>query len=143
MTAASDQVVDYQLFVPAYWTNVLTDTPILGRRFEIIDLDDKFIEYLESDGMYLEDTQYTSQLSDSENEGPIQLVKEEEVEEDSPQAKPSLLFPETHGKIIAAIEKLGGSVVPKVNWTVPTVLIGLPDRMSVLKALLGFYLDFC
>lgn len=116
--ASSFDSSDYGHFVPAYWTQVLNDSPIMGMGYEIIDLDDKFVEYLESDGIYLEETQYTSQFSDIEDEN--YDTDDHDNNERSVQ-KPSDMFPETHSKIEAAMKRLGGCVVPKVNWTVPKV----------------------
>lgn len=90
---------------------ILADTPILGNHSEIIDLDAKFIEYLESDGLYLEESQYTSQFSDSE----------EYDQEEAIGVNPSTAFPEVHAKVEKALKALGGCVVPKFNWTVPKV----------------------
>lgn len=116
--ASSFDPCDFGHFVPAYWTQILKDTSILGAEYEIIDLEDKFIEYLESDGIYLEETQYISQFSDTEDE---HYDADEQITEESSTQKPSDIFPETHAKIEAAIKSLGGCVVPKLNWTVPKV----------------------
>jgi hypothetical protein len=118
MTSSNDQAVDYQPFIPSYWMQILTDTPILGARSEIIDLDAKFIEYLESDGLYLEETQYNSQFSDSDRSSTESDPKEDG---DILSFKPSDTFPEVHRKIENVLKGLGGCVVPKVNWTVPKV----------------------
>ena len=117
-TSNCDQSLDYQPFVPSYWMQILADTPILGVKAEIIDLDAKFIEYLESDGLYLEETQYTSQFSDSDGSS---RESEQEEAENILTSKPSVAFPEVHEKIEKAVKELGGCVVPKINWTVPKV----------------------
>lgn len=112
----NDENYDMIPFLPSFWLSNLNEIPLLGSNFKIIELDEKFIEFIESDGLTLEsEDQYTSTLSGSD----------EYSEADSDNAitfcKPSEKFPELHELIKNAIEDLGGTVVPKLNWTVPKV----------------------
>jgi hypothetical protein len=91
---------------------------LLGLNFKIIELDEKFIEFIESDGITLDDEdQYTSALSESDE------YSDTGSDNTVMYFKPSEKFPELHKLIKSAIENLGGAVVPKLNWTVPKVYL--------------------
>lgn len=127
---------DLASFLPYYWFSMLQNVPILGQRYEIIDLDISFIEFLESDGISLdEDRPFTSGFSSSDEDYP-----DNQSDSSAKYFKPSDIFPETHEKIKLSLQSLGGSVVPKLNWTVPKVKI-YPMRFSLY--FVGLYLDFC
>ena len=120
----NDENSDMISFLPSFWSSKLTEVPLLGSNFKIIDLDEKFIEFIESDGLVLEDEdRYISSLSGFD----------EYSEADSDNAvtylKPSEKFPELHELIKSAIKDLGGTVVPKLNWTVPKVCLSLLERI--------------
>ena len=104
---------DFASFLPSFWTNNLSGFPILGSEFRIIDLDSIFIKYIESDGIILEDDVFS--FDDSN-------FSDNDYEKSKLNLKPSELFPEIHQKIQNAISFLGGCVVAKLNWTVPTVI---------------------
>lgn len=136
MTLKNDSF-DASLFLPAYWISRLRNVPILGSKFEIIDLNNNFIDFLESDGMTLDDeSQFTSGFSgsdedytdsDTDNSVSIQYLK------------PSEQFPEIHEKIRTAVNSMGGSVIPKLNWTVPKVIsLIIYIRITIIS---GFHLD--
>lgn len=120
----NDENSDMIPFLPSFWSSKLNEAPLLGSNFKIIELDEKFIEFIESDGLTLEDEdQCTSTLSGSD----------EYYDSDSEYAvafcKPSEKFPELHELIKNAIEDLGGAVVPKLNWTVPKVYLSFFVRI--------------
>lgn len=126
---------DFASFLPSFWTNNLPGFPILGSEFRIIDLDLNFIKYIESDGIILEDDVFSlgSSLGDSN-------FSDNDYEKSKVDIKPSDLFPEIHQKIQNAISFLGGCVVPKLNWTVPTVLKKIFSLVSTnfLRILPGY-----
>ena len=104
-------------FLPSYWTSSLEKTPIWGLKFEIIDLDNSFIDFIESDGLYLDDDgPTTSGLSSSD-----EVYSDEDSDKVLSLRKPSEIFPSLNEKIQKSISYLGGTVVPKLNWTVPKV----------------------
>lgn len=104
-------------FLPSSWTNILHNAPLLGGNSVIIDLDKSFVEYLESDGIFLEKllcATSSSKFSDSED-----YSSESDFEQG--HLVPSQIFTEIHEIIVKKIAFLGGCVVPKLNWTVPLV----------------------
>lgn len=112
---------EYFAFLPSFWTNSLSDFPILGSEFRIIDLDKNFIKFIESDSIILEDDVFSLESS-FDDSNCYSSDNDCEKEKSKVDLKPSILFPEIHRNIQNAISFLGGCVVPKLNWTVPTVL---------------------
>lgn len=110
--------LDLASFLPSNWTSSLGNVPILGSKFEIIDLEDSFLDFIESDGLFLNDdgVPLESGLSSSDEE-----YSDSDAEENASSRKPSELFPILNEKIQNSITSLGGIVVPKLNWTVPKV----------------------
>lgn len=112
----NDENPDLTSFLPSFWSKNLNEVPLLGSKFKIIELDERFIEFIESEGLTLDDeNQYTSTLSDSDE------TSETDSYNSAKYFKPSEKFPELHEILKSAIEILGGAVVPKLNWTVPKV----------------------
>ncbi|KAI9832524.1 MAG: hypothetical protein M1819_004313 [Sarea resinae] len=83
----------------------------------LIPLDDGFLSYLRADGIVLpaEDTTATSD-SDS---GIFSSASSTASAEEDEAPDPSEGFPEVHARIKEVIAELGGSVVPKLNWSAP------------------------
>lgn len=106
-------------FLPSYWTSALKEIPVLGSEFDIIDLNADFVEFLESDGLTLdEERPFISGFSSSEDYS----SSEEDCDEDnSKMCIPSERFPELHERIKYSIQRLGDVIIPKLNWTVPKV----------------------
>ena len=109
---------DLASFLPSFWSSTLQNIPILGDKYEIIDLNTNFIEFLESDSLVLdEDRPFISEFSSSDEEEPYENNSELAIK----HITPSEIFPDLHEKIKVALNSLGGSAVPKLNWTVPKV----------------------
>lgn len=107
---------DLRHFLPSYWATSLANVPLLCSKFETIELDEKFIEFIESDGLILEEENtYVSALSSCDE------LSESDSDHSVSYYVPSEKFPEVHENIKNAIKTLGGVVVPKINWTVPKV----------------------
>lgn len=105
-------------FLPSYWSCSLKGIPVLGSVFAVIDLNTDFTDFLESDGLTLdEEKPFISGFSSSEDYS----SEEETCADDIRTCIPSERFPELHERIRSAIQSLGGAVVPKLNWTVPKV----------------------
>lgn len=108
---------DLDSFLPSFWSKNLLGAPLIGSTYKIIELDEKFIEFIESDGLALdEDNPYTSALSSSD-----EFSESDDSDQPVSYFKPSEKFPKLNELIKSSIETLGGSVVPKLNWTVPKV----------------------
>lgn len=108
---------DLGSFLPSFWTENLVRAPLLGSTYKIIELDENFIEFIESDGLALdEDNPYTSALSSSD-----EFSDSDYSDQPVSYSKPSEKFPKLNELIKCSIESLGGAVVPKLNWTVPKV----------------------
>ena len=104
-------------FLPSFWTSYLKNVPILGSKFEIVDLESSFIDFIESDGLFLDDDiPISSAFSSSDEE-----FFNSDSEGDLSCQNPSKTFPFLNEKIKNSIFSLGGTVVPKLNWTVPKV----------------------
>ncbi len=133
MTLKADSF-DVMHFLPANWTSRLKNVPILGSKYEIIDLNKDFIEFLESEGMALDDDRpFTSGFSSSDEDYP-----ENDSDISVKYFKPSEKFPEIHEKIRNAVNSMGGSVIPKLNWTVPKVVFCTSFQILIVS---GFGLD--
>lgn len=103
-------------YLPAVWIKHFPNIPILGGKYELISLDERFFEFLESDGLILDhDTTLESSFSSSE----------EDSIEDSDDTEllftPSAIFPDIDSKIKHVVSNFSNGVVPKINWTVPKV----------------------
>lgn len=129
MTISGDLLLS---FLPSFWTSFLKNVPILGSKFEIIELGSDFIDFLESDGLFLDDDKHIlSSLSSSDEE----YSDSDSETVGASYRKPSETFPVLNEKIKNAIFSLGGTVVPKLNWTVPKVTY----PFSFIPALLIFH----
>ena len=82
----------------------------LTPKARLIALSASFLSYLRADGIILPPEDESSNV-DSEIEG-------EDEEEDEP-TDPSEAWPDVHQKIKSTISELGGSVMPKLNWSAP------------------------
>ena len=86
----------------------------------LIPLAEPFLSYLRADGIVLpsEDADlYADIETDSGIFSAPSTPSESDTEDDEPD--PSLRWLEIHQKITATIAELGGSVVPKLNWSAP------------------------
>jgi len=106
---------DFAKFLPSFWTKSLKKAPLLCPRYEIIDLNNEFIHFIESDGLILDDDTFVSSFSSDDD------FSDNETDAHESYIKPSEAFPLLHANIKHVFESLGGSVVPKLNWTVPKV----------------------
>ncbi|CAI4219142.1 unnamed protein product [Parascedosporium putredinis] len=86
----------------------------------IIPLPPDFVAYLREDGIILADdddetpTMARNRTRMHEDDG------SDDSDDDSPTpVPPNRRFPELHAKITETIQELGGSVVPKLNWSSP------------------------
>jgi hypothetical protein len=86
----------------------------------VIPLSFSFLEYLRSDGIVLPSDDYShhTSLSDIDNDTLLDATSPTtETADEEPD--PSLAWAELHCTIKATIAELGGSVVPKLNWSAP------------------------
>jgi len=104
------QIIDcsYDSWYARYRTSTL--------RSRIIPLTPAFLEYLREDGLWLPDDEPYEETPWSEQNS----NKPEDPEWES-ETKPNdaSRFQEVHEKINDTIKELGGSVVPKLNWSTP------------------------
>lgn len=108
---------DLSAFLPFFWTSKLRNAPVLGHKYDIIDLSSDFIDFIESDSLILdEESSFVSGFSSSE-----EYLSDNESNEIVQSLIPSKRFPELHNRIKSSILDLGGIVIPKLNWTVPKV----------------------
>lgn len=113
--------VSLHYFLPSFWTVSLRNVPVFGCKYEIIEVEMNFIDFLERDGLFLDDSKpFISAFSDNDEE-----YSEGESEVNVSHLTPSECFPDLNEKIKNAISNLGGTVVPKFNWTVPKVILSL------------------
>ena len=86
---------DLASFLPSFWSSTLQNIPILGDKYEIIDLNTNFIEFLESDSLVLdEDRPFISEFSSSDEEEPYENNSELAIK----HITPSEIFPDLHEK---------------------------------------------
>mmetsp|Transcript_29442 Transcript_29442/g.83022 ORF Transcript_29442/g.83022 Transcript_29442/m.83022 type:complete len:376 (+) Transcript_29442:188-1315(+) len=94
-------------------------------RSRVLNLSPEFVQYLLADGVFLPDADqvYPTRAGEDPHadEDDYQRWPEEdetaEGEEDGTSKSPA--FPELEAEIRAAIDELGGQVVPKLNWSCP------------------------
>ncbi|KAI9731817.1 MAG: hypothetical protein M1818_007682 [Claussenomyces sp. TS43310] len=98
----------YESWYPRYKSSTL--------RSRIIYLTPAFLSYLREDGLWLpDDTPYKETPWSSQNEN-----KPADPEwEDEEKPNDASAFAELHQQIQDTIKELGGSVVPKLNWSAP------------------------
>ncbi|SPO02980.1 related to cell cycle progression protein [Cephalotrichum gorgonifer] len=95
----------------------------------IIPLPDDFISYLREDGILLADDD-NGDATDTEEEWhstpattqprpPAQDDSDSDSDDSPPGIPPDRRFPDLHNAITTTIANLGGSVVPKLNWSTP------------------------
>jgi hypothetical protein len=89
----------------------------------VIPLPTEFIDYLLSDGVSLPEgaTRVSSCIPNTADE---HWSSDEEDENDdqnngSDETRPQFSFPELTDQVETAIRSLGGSVIPKLNWSAP------------------------
>ena len=85
----------------------------------IIALPPAFVSYLQADGIILPPEDNTSLSHDSNSDSWTDLKYGADDDSEDEESDPSLCWSETHAKIKACIEELGGSVMPKLNWSAP------------------------
>lgn len=92
-------------------------------RTQIVQLPEEFVSYLLEDGLFLpEDSDAMPRrtqvrVPQLEAEGYSEWEVEEEDDDPDMPAVPT--FPELATEVETAIEKLGGAVIPKLNWSAP------------------------
>ncbi|KAL8397707.1 hypothetical protein RB594_004421 [Gaeumannomyces avenae] len=120
----------YDAWFPRYRTSCLKSS--------IIRLSPEFVDYLREDGIILADEEATSREAGGD-EGPdddwepsiatgvfqpqpgsdSDSDSEDDDEHHARRLPPNLRFPELHQQIRDEIKRLGGQVVPKLNWSSP------------------------
>ncbi|KAI5788471.1 D123-domain-containing protein [Geopyxis carbonaria] len=98
----------------------------LTPRTRIIPLTPDFLDYIREDGIILpsDEAQVTSLDAEDSSSSEEDEEDEDEDEDDAPAVRPSTTppnerFPALHEEIKTAIASLGGTVVPKLNWSAP------------------------
>ena len=82
----------------------------LTPKARLVALSASFLSYLRADGIILPPE---DDLSDADSN----IVDEDDEEDES--TDPSEAWPDVHQKIKSTISELGGSVMPKLNWSAP------------------------
>ena len=108
----------YHSWYPRYVTNRLVTTSFsdLGRyrslipKARLIPLSAPFLSYLRADGIILP-PEHTSSSTDS--------ATDDDEEEETEATDPSEAWFNIHQDIKSTISELGGSVMPKLNWSAP------------------------
>lgn len=106
-------------------TNPLRRTKVTPRTIILDKVPDDFVDYLLEDGVRLPSGCKTSNfLPASDPEQAVWSSDDEEDDHDEPVpvesvGPPSRSFPDLDRRIAAAIEELGGAVMPKLNWSAP------------------------
>ena len=85
----------------------------------IIDLPDDFRAYLKSDGIKLPTGSKTSSFLPPERDIADDEDNDAHDADDNAQPSTPKAFPDLDSRIEAAIDTLGGSVAPKLNWSAP------------------------
>lgn len=90
----------------------------LTPKARLIPLSAPFLSYLRADGIILppEDIASSNRLDTDSGE---EEQEEEEEEEEDEATDPSEAWLDIHHKIKSTISELGGSVMPKLNWSAP------------------------
>jgi len=108
---------------------------------EVLRVPEAFVQYLNSDGIRVSCSDAASDSSWDDAASPQRARETESDSSDSETVEAS--FPEFQDQIRAAIERLGGAVLPKLNWSAPkdarwlqtTLKCTSPqDVISLLKA---------
>ncbi|MCJ1376294.1 hypothetical protein MMC20_007536 [Loxospora ochrophaea] len=85
----------------------------------LIPLSPPFISYLRSDGIILPPETAPSPLDDSDSGVFSSSFASDSEDDDNEENDPSLQWQDIHQTIRSTILELGGSVVPKLNWSAP------------------------
>ena len=94
----------------------------LTPKARLIPLSASFLSYLRADGIILPP-------EDDLSNAPSGIEDEEEEEDES--TDPSEAWPDVHQKIKSTISELGGSVMPKLNWSAPKDAIWISATNSM------------
>ncbi|KAL2886323.1 Cell division cycle protein 123 [Ceratocystis lukuohia] len=126
----------YDQWFPRYRTSCI--------KSRIVPLTEVMVSYFKEDGILLadDDEQGKEETADEEwhSTGPISsgVVREvysddESEEEEEERTPPNVRFPVQHKLIKDAIQELGGSVVPKLNWSTPKDAAWISRHQNTLK----------
>jgi hypothetical protein len=112
-------------------------------RSRIIKLPEEFVEYIREDGIILADDEDPSQdeeeeewHSSSATNPTLRSADEADDSDSEPETEslpPNKRFPELHQLIKDKIAKLGGAVVPKLNWSAPKDAAWISPHQNTLK----------
>ncbi|MCJ1249905.1 hypothetical protein MMC30_007131 [Trapelia coarctata] len=94
----------------------------LTPKARLIPLSAPFLAYLRADGILLPPSRPSSPgpTYDIDTDSGIFSAEDSDVDDDDDQdADPSAAWPDIHAAITRTIAELGGSVVPKLNWSAP------------------------
>lgn len=99
---------------------------------EIIPLSEEFVRFLLSDGIYMP-------ALGGERDGDDSSLEDEppggsDSDDDSTDGEVRNTFPEVEEQINAAIARLGGAVLPKLNWSAPKDATWVQSTMKCSKA---------
>ncbi|KKA26772.1 hypothetical protein TD95_001695 [Thielaviopsis punctulata] len=123
----------YDQWFPKYRTSCI--------KTRIIPLTDVVINYIKEDGILLADDEDQDEAADEEwhstpvSSGYVQEVDSdsEDSEEEEDPKPPNTRFPVEHTAIKNAIKELGGSVVPKLNWSAPKDAAWISPHQNTMK----------
>ncbi|KAI4134088.1 MAG: hypothetical protein LQ347_001822, partial [Umbilicaria vellea] len=90
----------------------------LTPKARLIPLSPNFLTYLRSDGIVLPPESHTTLDNDADS-GIFSSAEDDEASDSDAEDDPSHGWPEIHSAIRSTIAELGGSVVPKLNWSAP------------------------
>ena len=89
----------------------------LTPKTRLIPLSQPFLDYLRADGIIL--TAEESDEISSFNDADSRVFSSTSSDSDDKEPDPSLAWQEVHQAIKSTLAELGGSVVPKLNWSAP------------------------
>ncbi|KAL5612847.1 hypothetical protein BROUX41_004071 [Berkeleyomyces rouxiae] len=125
----------YDQWFPKYRVNCI--------KSRIIPLTQEMIDYIKEDGILLaDDDDQDGAAADEEwhSTGPVSsgVVREvysddESDEEEEERKPPNARFPAEHQVIKDTIKELGGSVVPKLNWSAPKDAAWISPHQNTMK----------
>ena len=94
--------------------------PAAAVRSETLPLPPAFVDFLLADGVWLpDDSAALPRRAKADPYGESEFSEAELAQAEAEEEEDSPRFPELEALVEAAIERLGGAVLPKLNWSAP------------------------